>query len=800
MKKFLFLACFIFSSSLCFSQDQDAKNYLTNVLPRHFSDKNIKNNSVIDCIGLPYPSPCGNFISNNSFLPNASYDPLNPTHWENPFASFVPKWYPAQGDAFINDYWSEIFYNTQIFAPPPAQGYAALGCGYQSLLGNYSEGIVQKIPPLVTGHKYSMSFFEKYSKHPTVPNGSGGYYIYLLNCSDYDLINRTNSSDPNDYYSFPQIPTNSQLIYCQPAISVESWAQKSASFLANSNFDMIWIVARNTQSQIEETCLIDFSLPEILDMTNFSAGTSPSTPYPINCLVDIGPSIPNDCLFTNGILNWHGPNGQVIQAIGNQHIQIDASSSNNVGAWTLQIDIIGQGTTPGTCSSPVSASVNINSCDRIDSYWPKVYSTSDGPFLLSKLSNGGVLSSFSFVYLDYPQFNHLGSPLISNSTYNSVRNPVINYSSDGLSSWYLSSANSDFKAGLCLQSGLMQIFEIAANQPNTSSFYNINNGTIVNPPISSLLNEELIAELNDGKLVSRVAGGLKLYDLQGSSTTWPVQFGSILFNRNLSNFIVLGLTSATIYQYNGSSIQQTNTHTFTTNQNFIHIDNSNNLYMLENGVVKKYSFVTNTVSPLQIGNFNNFNLQSINNNSTETGGSLLVNGISNNFLYLVDVENLSFKKMPYSGGISSFNNYLISNDDIYLNGNNSRPAQISNQNIPYFESISTFVSKFKVGLDFFDRQEITKLNSALDIKNVLGINVFPNPTQNNITISMDSKGVFDELDNKVIIRNKNGNIIQVVSKYTLNSRINIAALSSGLYWVSYFVDEKLIDSKPFYKL
>lgn len=319
----------------------------------------------IECAPLPGPLECANLITNNNFTPNSNYNPqpigTNPD-FTDPFTTpphapgFIPNWMTGQGTPQIDDYYSRFFFSTVTMPPAPATGYAAMFGGTTGGIP-INEGIIQKISPLTIGAKYMMSFFERISLSPNYTNTSMNFNIVLMKCNDYGLIY---PPAPNIYITPPN-PANSQTIYCEVDLQNTQWLQKTTSFIANDDYDVIWIYPKGDPTVNSSGAMILFALPELINVTGFTAGANP-TPTLGNCTVTIGPSTPNPCGFTNAVYTWYGPNGQIIPAPSNQQIPVDASNPSNVGTWTLVMSAANETPTTNVCRQALSSTVVVPSC------------------------------------------------------------------------------------------------------------------------------------------------------------------------------------------------------------------------------------------------------------------------------------------------------------------------------------------------------------------------------------------------------------------------------------------------------
>lgn len=272
----------------------------------------------------------------------------------NPFARCFPDWGFTHGTPQVN-----------LTSPSIGQNinHACMWAYNNAILPNQmlrSEGIATRIPNLLPGHKYAITFFRRTRPDPGMFGFNGApdldeVNIRLIMCNDYLTINAMQSDD------FPNPPTNSQAIFCETNVNQRNWQRVAQTFVANDNYDIVCIYPR--QYALWQWWL-DFGQLELIDVTNFNAGPPPN-PISPDCLVNIGPLTPN-CGITGATYTWHGPNGQVVAAPANQQIPVNTADPTQVGVWTLQMDIPNIVTTNNTCSNrfDASATVNVPACQN----------------------------------------------------------------------------------------------------------------------------------------------------------------------------------------------------------------------------------------------------------------------------------------------------------------------------------------------------------------------------------------------------------------------------------------------------
>ncbi len=287
-------------------------------------------------------SPNCNLIQNSTFTrvcgplvsaSNASIDPF--------YMNCIDNWDYAFGTPQLNAYFNPLDanYNT-------ASMWAS---------GGNTEGIATGIPKLVIGRKYMLSFYRAATPNlgSTTPDLEL-FNIYLTNCSDYNSM----ELEPH----LMQIPQHAQQIYCETHITNSGLRRVSICFTAESDYNVVWFFPRQWNIPAHQWWL-GIAQPELLDVTEFSAGTTPSNPS--NCNITLGPTVPN-CGPTGATYAWIGPNGGTpIPANPAQQITINASLPQNVGIWKLRMTIPNTVTTNNTCSNTcniVEASVEVELC------------------------------------------------------------------------------------------------------------------------------------------------------------------------------------------------------------------------------------------------------------------------------------------------------------------------------------------------------------------------------------------------------------------------------------------------------
>ncbi len=301
-------------------------------------------------------------LPNCNFIPNPIFN-VTFTQIQNLNSAFntqnVPFWEATHGTPDINRFISTVQ------RPFPNVNYASMGIGnFAENFSNLpaSEGIAAHITNIQAGNKYALSFFIATSNVLNLPANNVELNIALINCQNFQITG----------FNVSPLTTPNQIIYCESLGQVVNtvWRQVFINFTANSNFNMIRIYPNQTQTDALRTeSWIHFAFPELIDITNFNAGTLNTN----TCI--LGPTTPN-CSVRNAQYNWFDPNGTNIQSGPNQSITL--SSSSIPGNYTLQMNVPGADM-PNCDNEPleINATANVsNNCNcggGLDIIQPTIY-------------------------------------------------------------------------------------------------------------------------------------------------------------------------------------------------------------------------------------------------------------------------------------------------------------------------------------------------------------------------------------------------------------------------------------------
>lgn len=272
---------------------------------------------------------------------------------------WVPGWVNENGSPNVYD---GLNFFPSIYQPP----YPGFGFGFFGSLvtrdpfgtvpsTNTMEGLSQKIPPTIAGHKYVLSFYRRCQdifdpRDPlnVPPPGFQGYdnassfKIYLTTCSYHNSHN-------TDLF-LPTVPAPAQAVYCETNVLFNGpWERIMVTFTADNAYTLFYAntllnIQPYTNTYTETGILLSY--PELIDLTAVQA-TIPA-PTVSNCNATLTAPA---CAPVNTQLVWHGPAGQSIATAPAQTTTVSITDAANIGTWTLSVtaaDAVNTNTTCGT--------------------------------------------------------------------------------------------------------------------------------------------------------------------------------------------------------------------------------------------------------------------------------------------------------------------------------------------------------------------------------------------------------------------------------------------------------------------
>lgn len=261
--------------------------------------------STIDC--TPVTANSCNHSSNNTFsIPSGA----NCNTCYTIFDGDVASWLPSHGTPDVNPPWTSTVNPTGVPNANFAWMIARANYARQEIGG---EGIAQKIPQLIPGNYYTLSFLLQKADFL----GFGGWEtgpmdqlnIILMHCEDAPATFR------NDY-ELPNIPANSQQVVCLNYIDHTSWEQYAVGFTPNDDYDMILIYPSvgyrpfqtfpNNFNPDTYISAIAFAYPELKAASDFAITTELDDPNDCDVTLSV------KCGIINAIYTWRDPHGNVL--------------------------------------------------------------------------------------------------------------------------------------------------------------------------------------------------------------------------------------------------------------------------------------------------------------------------------------------------------------------------------------------------------------------------------------------------------------------------------------------------------
>jgi hypothetical protein len=140
-------------------------------------------------------------------------------------------------------------------------------------------------------------------------------------------------------------------------VQLGPWQNRTITFQVapNTNYDMIWIVAKPTVTGLYPPGFYCFTQAELIKINNLSISGVNNNPNP--CITTLS----TNCTVSGGLLTWTGPVGPPIT--GNS-INVDLSIPANAGLWTVTLTTPNANPGNSTCgnNSAVTATINLSAC------------------------------------------------------------------------------------------------------------------------------------------------------------------------------------------------------------------------------------------------------------------------------------------------------------------------------------------------------------------------------------------------------------------------------------------------------
>lgn len=750
----------------------------------------------VDC--TPVSASSCNYISNNTFTPLPDYYSNYPTSMANPFnvdwmgTSYIPSWNVGNGTPTISD--NYVF--TDPLPPAGATGYFFGAVGYEPTVGgNMSENVVQKIPKLTANKDYVFSMYKMhkdYSYLTGIDAPADHLNIVLLHCGDYQQLFVPFT------YQVPALLTHAQMIYCETQVINATWDRVYFKFRANDDYDMIWIYPQLDLNHYDPSGIF-VSSPELIPVSDFTAGPTPHPNTAQNCMVTIGPLTPN-CGPTGAVFTWTSPTHVTYPAAANQQLQVDASISANLGTWRLTMTLPGTTTTNSSCGIQdpiVTATVTIPSCSSAG-LWPKAYGTVDGLLSFFKDNKGDVMMSAAGLMNTGPFYNHAGvfpSPAVLYSS-------TFQYTSAGVTNWI----KPDKLPVFAFKSGTVQLQDLGYNN---AGFINGSTGNAVAAPLALAQQERIIAETNTGAVITLLNNQFKVYAGGNSSTVNTGSSGALFckFNPVKNNLIVVEPYAQTfrLYHFTGTSLSLTASTSIPFSSDIYQADDNDRCYYLAqsagNTVVKVYDYTTGASSVVSVNGFNNQEVAPFRSGGNYTNNRCLIYCNADHYLYLVDFFTQAVRKVLTVNYTAEGMSELDGND-VYIAGyfNYAFPLMsIGNQDIPLPPGnipVPVYITKLDLLSDFGAKDGPTRKDAPGDAFSI-SLSVNPVPA-NEVRIGITDPG--NASLHSIIVTDPSGKIVQQQQTSEQTISLDVSKLPAGVYHVTVTNAKKERAATSFVKL
>jgi hypothetical protein len=442
-------------------------------------------------------------------------------------------------------------------------------------------------------------------------------------------------------------------------------------------------------------------------------------------------------------------------------------------------------------------------CTTPISFWPKAYGSIEESLTLIKDHYGNLMLGATIIsFAPNSYYNHIGVfPSSSSIT-------GVPYNSNGSTNWI----SENLSPGFAFNSGTVQMGD---NITNSSVFVDGNTGNIVPTPINLAAGEYMFAETNTNKYITQTidyTSGQTLYTLnvRSGNITNSTYLGSNYtlgkFNPNTNNILTKTFpNSLTVYHFDGTSFNYVSSTAFPLSAPYDHfanislVYNQDRVYSIQNGILKCYDYLTGNITNVTISGFNNNNLRYFENVDNYTGNRCLVYNIVDNYIYCLDVNTLTVRKI-YSPGLGYHLKAIFNNDDVYLTGKYFNQFNIGTQiipNLPTYTLVKIFITKLNLQTDFSLRVPITTTKNFYSLKSSL-------PQENTVSLTYaETSKRLDESINKlnfdanianntnvssILLYNQVGQLIKIVNTTQgindlMNNKVPVANFVAGIYFL-----------------
>ena len=298
--------------------------------------------------------------------------------------------------------------------------------------------------------------------------------------------------------------------------------------------------------------------------------------------------------FTGPVTEVSHTNQQIV-------FSVDCPSTGTVNLTAHSMDLDNPAQLGNYIDSYVFNFDNSTNCET--GLWPKEYCGKSVYFF--DISSDGNILMYAHEFSKSPILNHDGVIPTEDGEI------TFQYSLDGYTSWFKSGLNTVS----IIKPNIAQMFYNLP--PYSTQYFNCNDGSATSPPIILPNWEKIIAVTSSGDFITADYNNIYVHFISGNIETIQVDYYSqIIFNKSSNLLYVInendpdnnfvGNFKVFKIETNNFVLMYSNTFSFNEWNYVVQIDNQNNVYMLKNGVLYTYNYVTNTLgSPLNITGFAN---------------------------------------------------------------------------------------------------------------------------------------------------------------------------------------------------
>jgi hypothetical protein len=423
----------------------------------------------------------------------------------------------------------------------------------------------------------------------------------------------------------------------------------------------------------------------------------------------------------------------------------------------------------------------------VPSVWPKVYDAGKGVSNLGKDDHGNVFATLGLVFDFTHNFNHVG--LLPPPPY--YQEYTVQYNYLGTTDWF---KTREYPI-IALQSGDIQMF----NQNSSFLFYNGATGNAVNPPPLAVSGESIIAQTNNGSIISvNSHDGNVIYAHSSSQATTSINLFSLRehkFNPLTNRLIIEDLNILKVFTYTPINntlnlIASVTLPPDPVNGGWVHInqvDNQDRVYVVKDQMLQEFDYIANTFTPVTISGFNNTSIYPIPSYNPYTEDHTLVSQGAESNLYAIDFSTMTKRKIHTTKVDPYYHCYLFDGDNVFLGGSHiASPFTIGTQNIP---SVSTtngfyqFLTRLNLQTDFTLRSSEILQTTFIENKKSFNASLIPNPVNTAFKIEITENEKQKISAYTVSIIDRIGIAVLKKEKYISGNSLDISGLKTGTYYV-----------------